>query len=658
MGYMAPPLAELTAHAQTLSSAGDLVAARAVLADALDPVDADPQRASPDIADAAALLARILIALGDPHDARLWAAFAHAAGDRLYGPHDERTVAAAALHAAVLHRIGNHGRAAQLYHDLVGALTALDGPNSARVLAAEADLATAEHAAGHCTAARARLADAWARHRQLYGDANPAGIKMLARLGAMERECGRSTESQEHLVLAQELCARYLPADYPLALQVARLASAPGSGRHICGRVERSTGPGQAPGVQSVHVPAGPGVRPVRPETRRSAPWNPSQDQPDPVRPVQNPPPQRPPTQSPPTQSPPIQSLPPQRPPVPSAPPQRPPAPSPPPQVRSSQTASPQTPSPQARPHLAEAPPLAQDGPAPVSTAQNGPAPVGSTQNGPAPDQAEPDWPATDWPAPVWPVLGSPAQTLPDVEQPAPDNRITDPKGHLYQQPLYLSDVHQAPGDLTGRHGRADTPPPLPGQRAAEVGPDGRQIRIGAVQIPPPIKVAPPDRRLPVPLDRPEPRGSWRPFVLVAVLIAGIAVAAAIVVAKLPHANGGTTPPAASRPAASAAASGPGSPSASPSGFDAGPPPENVRLRDNHDSVSLDWNYPKGAEGPVLISGGRTGQELRAFQQLPAGTVNYVVYGLNEQLDYCFTVAVVYTVDHVAASPQLCTKRR
>jgi hypothetical protein len=262
---------------------------------------------------------------------------------------------------------------------------------------------------------------------------------------------------------------------------------------------------------------------------------------------------------------------------------------------------------------------------------------------------------------------------LPDAEQPEPDDRITDPKGKVYQQPLYLADVHQAPGDLTGRHARADTPPPLPGQRAPEVGPDGRKIRIGAVEVPPPVKVAPPDRRLPVPLDQPEPRGSWQPLVLVAVLVAGIAVAAAVVVATLPRANGGTSS-AASGPTASAPVAPAGSvpaspspsapspsapsPSASPTGIDAGPPPGNVRLRDNHDSVSLDWNYPKGAEGPVLISGARTGQEQRAFQQLPAGTVNYVVYGLNEQLDYCFTVAVVYTVDHVAASPPLCTKRR
>jgi hypothetical protein len=73
--------------------------------------------------------------------------------------------------------------------------------------------------------------------------------------------------------------------------------------------------------------------------------------------------------------------------------------------------------------------------------------------------------------------------------------------------------------------------------------------------------------------------------------------------------------------------------------------------------VSLTWRYPKGAEGPVLISGGRAGQETRAFQQLPAGTADYVVYGLNERSDYCFTVTVVYTTDRVATTKPICTKR-
>src|SRR3712207_7537198 len=56
------------------------------LAPALDPSDTDPQRASADLATAAALHARILIALGDPHGARTWAGFAHAAELRLHGP--------------------------------------------------------------------------------------------------------------------------------------------------------------------------------------------------------------------------------------------------------------------------------------------------------------------------------------------------------------------------------------------------------------------------------------------------------------------------------------------------------------------------------------------------------------------------------------------
>jgi hypothetical protein len=86
--------------------------------------------------------------------------------------------------------------------------------------------------------------------------------------------------------------------------------------------------------------------------------------------------------------------------------------------------------------------------------------------------------------------------------------------------------------------------------------------------------------------------------------------------------------------------------------------PAGVRLRDNRDSVTLTWTYPKGSEGPVLISGGRRGEPQRAFQQLPAGSADYVVYGLNEQLDYCFTVAVVQGTDRVAASPAVCTARR
>lgn len=689
MGHVAPPIAELTAQAQTLTSAGELVAARDVLADVLDPADTDPQRASPDLANAAALLARILIALGDPHNARIWAAFAHAAEDRLYGPHDERTVAAAALHAAVLHRVGNYGRAAQLYHDLVGELTALDGPDSARTLAAEADLATAEHASGHCTAARGRLTDAWSVFRQVYGDAHPAGIKMLARLGAMERECGRTTESREHLALVQELCARYLPGDHPLALQAAGLAHAPATGRHICGRVERSTGPASAPGVVPVHRPSAPGVRRTRiepmPDDRHpaGAPTPPTGTPISPTYVPARPMPARPtghtggampmtPGQTSraypmPGQTSRATPMPPSGPPpghgsqaIPTPPPGHGSRGMPTPPENTGAWGGPPPAGYAAAPPADPAGPVAGYGPppAPAPAPALGPPRVGAWDDTP-PIGAAPGGPASPGPGERRPGDAGEADHWPDAEaygddayglgpwDTAPDDRSTEPKG-LYQQPLYLADVHAPPGERTGRHARADTPPPLPGQRAPERGPDGRPIRIGAAPVPPPARITPPDRRLPVPVGtEPEPRGSWQPLVLVAALITGVAVAAAVVIMTLPKAAGQENPPAS--PATT--------PSARVSASVAAGAPADVRLRDNRDSVSLDWDYPKGAEGPVLISGGRQGAGTRAFQTLPAGSTNYVVYGLNEGLDYCFTVSVAYSTARVVASAPQCTHR-
>ncbi|BFU43531.1 fibronectin type III domain-containing protein [Krasilnikovia sp. MM14-A1004] len=611
MRHVPPPLAELTAHAQSLTSAGDLAGARAVLADVLDPTDADPQRATADLAVAAALHARILIALGDPHGARIWAGFAHAAEERLHGPRDERTVAAAATHAAVLQRTGNHGRAVQLYHDLVAELITLDGPDSPRVLAAQADLATAEHAAGQCTAARSRLAQAWERHRATYGDAEPAGIKMLARLGAMQRECGHDAAGQEHLALARELCARYLPADHPLAVQVDALARRAGPDRHRCGRVTPSVGPGgplpdgprapdgHAPGVRLVPDSA-PGVTPV-PE------GGPGGRHARADRPLVAPPPPDPPRFVPPPAA------------------DRPPARTPPPADRPSTV----TPPPADPPRFV--PP-----PRPLVT----PPSADPARFVPPPPLVTP--PPADPPRFVPP----PPEQPPTVSPPAPGAAAAGRPAPMGWQPsVVFPPPHPEPVRTP--------PPPYAVQGGAGVGQPGSSL------------VA--DRRLPVPVARPEPVRSRRPAVLVAVLLAGIVVAAVVVAATLPRAGRGepavtaaapttaaTAPVASTAPASSApASSAPASAAPTPDGA-----PQNVRLRDNRDSVSLQWGYPPGAEGPVLISGGRTGQQQRAFQQLPAGTTDYVVYGLNEQENYCFTVAVVYTVDNVAASPQICTNRR
>ncbi|MBQ0897663.1 tetratricopeptide repeat protein, partial [Micromonospora sp. U56] len=110
---------ELTLQAHHLVSAGDLAGAQRLLADALTDADPRPDHASPELADAAGLQARVLVALGEPHSARGWAAFAYAAATRLYGRSDERTISAGATLAAVLHRVGSNARAARLYSDVI-----------------------------------------------------------------------------------------------------------------------------------------------------------------------------------------------------------------------------------------------------------------------------------------------------------------------------------------------------------------------------------------------------------------------------------------------------------------------------------------------------------------------------------------------------------
>ncbi|MEU4164883.1 fibronectin type III domain-containing protein [Actinoplanes sp. NPDC026670] len=601
MGYMAPPLAELTAQAQTLSSAGDLTGARAVLDDVLRTADADPRRATADLAVAAALHARVLIALGDPESARLWAAFAHSAEERLHGARDERTIAAAAMHAAVLQRIGQHGRASSVYHDLVGELAVIEGPDSPRVLAAEADLATAEHAAGHCATARARLARAWRRHSRVHGDAAPAGIKMLARLGAMERECGLDAESAEHLAQASELSTRHLPADHPLARQAAALVAGRASGRHTCGRRDTTGG------------------KPFRPFPRRPTVADPSGGQPAafPAHAPGQPPPDDRPTD-------PLGTV------YPVGGPDRPDNGVP----HRSRDGAPDR-SHDGDPHRSRnatpdrshdgAPQRSRDG-APQRSRDGDPQ---RSRDGAADWFDDPDLFGDDDPD----LLGG----LP------PDNRPTDPNGTVYQQPLYLSDVHRLPGDPTGRHARADTPPPLPGNRAPDYGEDGRPLPVGTAEAS--TRTDPPNTQR-----RPGRAGRSRaghPLLLATLLAAGVAAAAAVVILTLPGADGATTPPA--QPTSGGAqpltaTSDPGS-------------PQNVRLRDDGPSVSLQWDYPRDTKGEVLITVTRSDRPPVTVAELPAGATDYVVYSLSERYDYCITVGVRRAGQQIAAAAPVCTAR-
>ncbi|MFI6241219.1 tetratricopeptide repeat protein [Micromonospora sp. NPDC050795] len=542
---MSSGFGELTDQAHHLVSSGDLAGAQQLLSDALTDADPRPANATPELADAASLQARVLIALGEPHSARGWAAFAYAATTRLHGRADPRTVAAAATLAAVLHRVGSHSRAARLYQEVIIELTAQDGPESLRVLAAHADLATVEYARGQCTVARDRLQDAWELHREVYGDGHPSGIKMLARLGAMQRDCGQFAEAHDNLALARELCRQHLPADDPLATQVAALARAAANPDHAC--ADNPPTARDAPVVPAARVPPhddGPAESGYHPQAAATH--------------------------------------------------------------HAGAVPNPRLPSDEA---------------------------VGSMGSRWSPEPADDPSPhPTDPPVPPS-VVGLAGGT---EEQPGVYrlHRTADPYGS--RDPNPPSDQHQ-PSDPYAR------PDPY-GQ----------------------VEPYTPSRLLPVPVHRAPPEQRNR---LVPVLVAGVVVVllgAAAVIAGVARVDGDdepTPPPASASPTAGAPAStapAPGgtAPTSAAAAAPPGTPPSAVTLRDTRDSIALNWTYPAGGEGPVVIAGGRTGQSHNIFATLPAGTTSFVIYALNRTNDFCFTVAVAWSTDTVARSKQVCTRRR
>lgn len=648
---MSSGFGELTVQAHHLVSEGDLAGAQRLLADALTDVDPRPANASPELADAAGLQARVLVALGEPHSARGWAAFAYAAATRLYGRSDERAITAAATLAAVLHRVGSDARAARLYSDVIIELTARDGPESQRVLAAHADLATVEYARGQCELARDRLQDAWELHREVYGDGHPSGIKMLAKLGAMERDCGRFAESHEHLALAEELSAAHLAADDPLAAQVSTLVRTAADPDHVCEPAAA------APVVPAARVPPaaeGPPEPPVyRPPARTAEPADP--------------------------------------------------------------IGGTHVPTPRVAPEADDdrfGAPAEQDGfGGPDDDRFGGPADqdpfavadddrlTGSTHQGPL------GMPYDDrFGGPAQDHFGTPdddrfaGSTHDDPIGMADEDRFggpahgdpfarldrdrfggpADPDGDRFGRPADPDrDRFGGPADPDGFGGPADDEWP-PDEQPEDTWPVRESALpptvVGLTDEEPGVRRVPgaaepesPSRYLPVHVPRqPEPEPvrpgrPWLPLVVAGVIVALLLGVIAVVAGVSRVDRSRDTPAPARTTAAGPTATAPtgtgrsGTPSAAPAS--PGSPPGTVRLVDRRDSILLSWTYPAGAEGPVVIAGGRSRDTQRTFQELPAGTDSYVAYGLSRNIDYCFTVAVVWSTDTVARAAPVCTRR-
>ncbi|MEU4591605.1 fibronectin type III domain-containing protein [Micromonospora aurantiaca (nom. illeg.)] len=89
----------------------------------------------------------------------------------------------------------------------------------------------------------------------------------------------------------------------------------------------------------------------------------------------------------------------------------------------------------------------------------------------------------------------------------------------------------------------------------------------------------------------------------------------------------------------------------------AGPPPGDLKLRDDTTTVTVTWTDPTNGGVPFVVAGGRAGQKLGVMATVDAGQTRYTVNGLSAKLDYCFTVLAVYSTDSYATSGQVCTDR-
>jgi hypothetical protein len=92
-----------------------------------------------------------------------------------------------------------------------------------------------------------------------------------------------------------------------------------------------------------------------------------------------------------------------------------------------------------------------------------------------------------------------------------------------------------------------------------------------------------------------------------------------------------------------------------------GQEPAGDRRVDHVPAASVDEPHRPAAratgKAAVVVAGARAGQQMRAFQQLPAGTTSYVIYGLNEALNYCFSVVAADSPGRLDTAEEACTHR-
>jgi tetratricopeptide (TPR) repeat protein len=227
-------LRSAVAHARLCLELSDVDGALGQLERALP--DLISAQADPDesIAEAATLYAAVLLDAATADLAMPWAELAHRTYCAVAGPSSAAALQAESVLGKVWTTLGDHDRAVDAYADLARRLPERLGPDHRQVFNGRADYAAALHRAGRCVSARALLSDGCRSHDAVFGPGDRDGIKMLARLGAMTRDCHDFDGAHACFAEAKQRCRNYLPADDPLRANVSRLARSEADPGHEC----------------------------------------------------------------------------------------------------------------------------------------------------------------------------------------------------------------------------------------------------------------------------------------------------------------------------------------------------------------------------------------------------------------------------------------
>jgi hypothetical protein len=84
----------------------------------------------------------------------------------------------------------------------------------------------------------------------------------------------------------------------------------------------------------------------------------------------------------------------------------------------------------------------------------------------------------------------------------------------------------------------------------------------------------------------------------------------------------------------------------------------NVVLLDRGDRITLNWTDPSNGQAQPIVAGNREDEAPRRMGVPAKGATETTLLSLNKNYDYCFRVLLVYTLDDIRQSDQVCTNRK